>query len=85
MGTKQHPAAFDCYANAEPDEPMFVLLARDKDAPLLVKLWAQLREGAVEMGAKPVEDLVQVNEAKQCAYEMERWRITRNNRRPSEE
>lgn len=29
MGTKNNPGAFDCYANAEPDEPMFVLLARD--------------------------------------------------------
>lgn len=33
MGTKNNPGAFDCYANAEPDEPMFVLLGRDKHAP----------------------------------------------------
>lgn len=38
MGTKNNPGTFDCYANAAPDEPMFVLLGRDKHAPLLVRL-----------------------------------------------
>jgi hypothetical protein len=27
-------------ANAEPEEPLFIVLARDKDAPLLVRMWA---------------------------------------------
>lgn len=40
MGTKNNPGAYDCYANAEPDEAMFVLLGRDKHAGLLVTLWA---------------------------------------------
>ncbi len=74
MGSKKTPAAFDCYANAEEDEPMFIVLARDKDAPLLVRMWALLREQAIEMGAKPPADLAMVSEARQCAYEMERWR-----------
>lgn len=74
MGTKAHPSNFDCYANAEADEPMFTVLGRDKDAPLLVKMWALLREQAVEMGAKPPSDLAMVAEARQVAYEMERWR-----------
>ena len=39
MGTKNNPGTFDCYANAEGDEPMFVLLGRDKHAPTLVWLW----------------------------------------------
>ena len=26
---KENPGRFDCYANALPDEPMFVLLARE--------------------------------------------------------
>ena len=43
MGTKNDPAPFDCYANAEPDEPMFVLLARDRVAPDTVRMWAALR------------------------------------------
>jgi hypothetical protein len=29
MGTKNQPGKFDtCYANADPDEPMFVLLGK---------------------------------------------------------
>lgn len=48
MGTKQNPARFDCYANALPDEPMFVLLARDDDAPFRVEDWALRRKMAVD-------------------------------------
>ncbi|HAW11807.1 MAG TPA: aspartate decarboxylase, partial [Chloroflexi bacterium] len=29
MGTKNNPGKFDCYDDAHPDEPMFVLLGRD--------------------------------------------------------
>lgn len=42
--TKNNPGTYDCYAAAEPDEPMFVLLGRDPDAPGLVDLWACIRE-----------------------------------------
>jgi hypothetical protein len=63
MGTKNRPGAFDCYANAEPDEPMFVLLGRDVDAPALVELWAQHRELRGEDPAK-------VKEALDCAMNM---------------
>ena len=64
MGTKNNPGAFDCYENAEPDEPMFVLLGRDRHAPSLVRLWAMLRhdEG---------EDLGKVEEAFRCADAMD--------------
>lgn len=41
MGTKLNPGNFDCYENAKPDEPMFILLARDAGAPALVEKWAQ--------------------------------------------
>lgn len=74
MGTKLHPGENDCYSKAAPDEPIFTLRAHDKDAPLLVRIWALNREQAVEMGAKPPSDLRAVAEARQCAYEMERWR-----------
>lgn len=67
MGTKNDPGQYDCYANAEPDEPMFVLLGRDRDAPLLVELWAALRERAGENTAK-------VGEARQCAQAMREFR-----------
>lgn len=75
MGTKNDPGDFDCYANAEDDEPMFVLLARDPDAPFLVRTWATLRadrkmnspEGYEGMDAKE-------EEARACATAMEAWR-----------
>jgi hypothetical protein len=78
MGTKNNPGNFDCYANAEPDEPMFVLLARDKDAPLLVRLWAELRMRAGE-------DPDKVHEALICAYHMEDWREGRKRNAESQE
>lgn len=68
MGTKNNPGAFDCYANAHPDEPMFVLLGRDPFAPGLVLLWAALRR---EMG----EDENKVLEAIDCAGAMAAWAI----------
>lgn len=66
MGTKNNPGDFDCYTNAEPDEPMFILLGRDPSACHLVRLWAELRklEG---------EDPAKVTEALDCADAMERW------------
>ncbi len=67
MGTKEQPGAFDCYANAQPDEPMFVLLGRDKHAPALVWLWASLREIDQEHPAK-------VQEARECAIAMGAYR-----------
>jgi hypothetical protein len=74
VSTKKNPGQFDCYANAEPEEPLFIVLARDKDAPLLVRMWAMLREGAIENGAKPISDMTMVHEARQIAYQMDRWR-----------
>lgn len=66
MATKNNPGAFDCYANAESDEPMFVLLARDKHAPTLVWLWAALRE-------IDGEDAAKVDEARNCMMSMLLW------------
>lgn len=66
MGTKNNPPVFDCYAKADPDEPMFILLGRDPIAPLLVDLWADLRE-------KAGKDPYQVGEARLCADQMRDW------------
>jgi hypothetical protein len=66
MGTKNAPGDFDCYANAEPDEPMFILLGRDPMAPYIVELWAQYRETNGEDPAK-------VQEARNCANQMRAW------------
>ena len=68
MGTKNHPGRFDCYGNAHPDEPMFVLLARDPLAPMLVELWAHMR--VLTRG-----DDAKVREAKSCAEAMRRWQV----------
>lgn len=67
MATKNDPGRFDCYANAEPDEPLFVLLARDEDAPGLIDLWADVREERGEPADK-------VQEARDCAEAMRQWR-----------
>jgi hypothetical protein len=66
MGTKAKPSAWDCYEHAEPDEPMFILLGRDKHAPALVWFWSVLRQ-------LDGEDPVKVAEARQCGLEMIRW------------
>jgi hypothetical protein len=89
MGTKLNPGKFDCYENAEPDEPLFTLLARDPLAPGLVQIWAMLRAGAYTQarGAfnklvdeahlrsrkERVEDEEKITEATRCAYAMEAW------------
>jgi hypothetical protein len=44
MGTKTNPGDFDCYARAEPDEPLFTLLGRDPLAGILVMIWAEARK-----------------------------------------
>lgn len=68
MGTKAKPGTFDCYANAAPNEPMFILLARDPMAPLLIRMWAHMRwiHG---------EDRMKVAEALQLALECEDYRL----------
>jgi hypothetical protein len=66
MGTKNNPGTYDCYDKAEPDEPMFVLLGRDKYAPVLVWLWAAMK--AYEGG-----DASKAKEAKNCSLAMIQW------------
>jgi hypothetical protein len=70
MASKDKPGQFDCYANAENDEPMFVLLGRDGHAPQLVELWAGQR-------ADEGEDPAKVEEALKCAKAMRKWRYNR--------
>lgn len=74
MGTKNAPGEFDCYANAEPDEPMFILLARDASAPAIVERWAERRRRAIIAGSKPQSDMAMVDEARDCADQMRAWR-----------
>lgn len=74
MGTKNNPGKFDCYANALPDEPMFVLLARDPSAPFLVTNWASRRLAEIKAGTRPESDRAMVDEADECARKMLEWR-----------
>lgn len=67
MATKNDPGQFDCYASAAPDEPMFILLARDPLAPILVRLWSELRGHLAGNPSKTAE-------ARNVALAMERWR-----------
>lgn len=86
MGTKNNPGKFDCYANAHPDEPMFILLGRDERAPELVRMWAAFSAGDFKgaevafiqlreiMAARTKTTVTEkVTEANDCAAAMERW------------
>lgn len=63
-----------CYDAAMPDEPMFVLLARDESSPKLVRQWAAIRQSLISAGLKPESDQAQVDEALALADRMEAWR-----------
>jgi hypothetical protein len=77
MGTKNRPGEFDCYAKAEPNEPMFVLLGRDPSAPAVVRDWADRRELMIDNGQKPESDRAMVAEARECATAMDVFRADR--------
>ena len=74
MGTKNNPGEFDCYENADPDEPMFVLLARDPLAPILVRKWVELRQQASSEPVAQGRERDKLVEALNCATEMDMWR-----------
>ena len=84
MGTKNNPGQFDCYANAAPDEPMFILLGRDPHAHAAVRKWANDRMVMIHAGLKPASDVHMVWEARECADAMEEYCIARQNREREE-
>jgi len=75
MATKDQEIIDGCFANAKDDEPMFVLLARDISAPMIVNIWADNREMAISRGLKPTSDIQKVYEARETARQMLSWRI----------
>jgi hypothetical protein len=74
MGTKLEELRNGCFQAAMDDEPMFVLLARDPQAPALVRKWADQRETEIELCRRPRSDMEKVQEARYCATRMEEWR-----------
>lgn len=78
MSTKEKPGEFDCYKRALPNEPMFVLLARDPVAPQLIMMWAQQRARDINRGERPGSDAKIVTEAMDVAQAMIKWRMENN-------
>jgi hypothetical protein len=74
MSTKNNPGKYDCYAAALSDEPMFVLLARDLQAPKLIEAWARDRRSRVLAGECPQSDMGVVKDAEDVARDMIEWR-----------
>lgn len=77
MGTKNNPGEYDCYESADPDEPMFVLLARDELAPDLVRHWAAVylmkHAKGITFAELPPRVIKKHKEAHDCADAMEAW------------
>lgn len=57
-----------CLSKAKDDEYIFVLKSTDRHAPLVVRLWADLRE--LEGLTRPEK----IAEARECAAKMEHWK-----------
>ena len=69
MGTKSNPGNFDCYANAEADEPLFVLLGRDPSAAFAVRQWIKHRIAIGKSHANSPE----IAEARSCVQQLEKY------------
>jgi hypothetical protein len=67
MGTKNNPGPYDCYAHAEPDEPIFVLRGKDPAAHIVVAFWAALSK---QLHNQTQEKMM---EAAKIAAEMRLW------------
>lgn len=72
---------YDCLAKLEPDEPCFVLIARDRASPAVIKVWATLWLQEISLGLRSETDRAQVTQALKIATEMEIWERDRRQRR----
>lgn len=68
MGTKNNPGQFDCYTKAHPDEPLFVLRAKDPFGADMVSLWAALAVGDIYTAIAVFNALMQ--EARKNPHDM---------------
>lgn len=75
MGTIDRPGCYEALSKAEPDEPLFPLLARDPGFTDTVLDWCITRLSLIRAGKKPIADCDQVAEALAIAVEGEAWRI----------
>lgn len=75
MTTKNNPGPFDCYAKADPDEPMFVLLGRDPVAAEVVEEWLVKRMTfhKERTPAMVRAEAAQEVQAYECAAAMRAW------------
>ena len=74
MATKRNPGRFDCYAAADPDEPLFVLRANDPLASALVRDWAiRYKAHKQALGQYTVKAQAKAREALLCAAAMDKW------------
>jgi hypothetical protein len=55
-------------------EPVFMLMGRDTQAPLLLRAWADQREERIVAGNAPLTDQEAVAYARDMADAMEQWR-----------
>lgn len=78
METKQslHNRPHACFNRALPDEPMFILLGRDPDAPAAIVQWARERELRINReGREPTKDeLDQIMASADDAKAFIQWR-----------
>jgi hypothetical protein len=87
MGTKNNPGLYDCYAKADPDEPLFTLRGKDVSAPYLVDIWTAVRQGQLWAASATLNrmihdprvealigDCVKFGAANQVAADMRAWR-----------
>lgn len=70
MGTRRNPGNYNCYANADPHEPMFTLLGRDKFGASLVRLWVAARQAISGGSRAETEKLL---EAGVVSSDMQKW------------
>lgn len=73
MATKREGDS--CYDKAALDEPIFVLRANDRLAPMIVRFWARIAD---MMGVNRAK----VQKAEVCAMKMEEWAVKRGSKLP---
>lgn len=79
METKNNPNPNGCLMRALPDEPMFILLARDASAPEAIRRWCDMRaRDGIESENR--QDAEQLEEAFATADAMEAWRLANDGR-----